>query len=83
MDNMYCLSQEEIAKTVQVRGTDVTVKTVTVKSGEDEINLTLWRDLAARSLMGQFLQIDNVVVNSYRNEVSLNTTARTKIEVII
>ncbi len=83
MDNMYCLSQEEIAKTVQVRGTDVTVKTVTVKSGEEQINLTLWRDLAARSLMGQFLQIDNVVVNSYRNEVSLNTTAITKIEVII
>ncbi len=78
---LFQLFQEELARTVNVRGNEVQVKTVTVKSGSEEVNLTLWRDMAARNLMGQFLKFENVVVNSYRNEVSLNTTARTQIEV--
>lgn len=63
-----------MAKTVKVRGQDVTVKTVSMK-------VSLWRDLAEPSFVGKFLQMTNVVVTAFNDEISISSTSKTDLKV--
>lgn len=71
---------EDMAKTVKVRGQDVTVKTVSLKDNTDTIKVSLWRDLAEPSFVGKFLQMTNVVVTAFNDEISISSTSKTDLK---
>lgn len=70
-----------MAKTVKVRGQDVTVKTVSMKDNTDTIKVSLWRDLAEPSFVAKFLQMSNVVVTAFNDEISISSTSKTDLKV--
>jgi len=67
---------------VKVRGADVPVKNINIQDSTDTLKVALWRDLTDSSLVGQYVKLQNVVVTSYKDEVSVSSTARTQIEVL-
>lgn len=70
-------------KKKKVRGQNVTVKTVHVslKDNTDTIKVSLWRDLAEPSFVGKFLQMTNVVVTAFNDEISISSTSKTDLKV--
>lgn len=66
---------------MKVRGQDVTVKTVSLKDNTDTIKVSLWRDLAEPSFVGKFLQMTNVVVTAFNDEISISSTSKTDLKV--
>lgn len=73
--------QEEMVRTVQVKGQDVAVQNIKIKDDTDEIKVTLWREMTAACTVGSFLEITNVVVNHFQEDISLSTTSKTQIQV--
>jgi len=53
-----------------------------LKDGKETCKISLWRDNANQPIKtGDTVTITNLVVNNYRNEVSLSSTTYTTIEV--
>lgn len=78
------LLQEEDARTVQVKGTDVKIKTVTLEDASGKAKVTLWREACEADVRpGDFVTVTDVVVNHYKNESSLSTTSKTAVTVKI
>lgn len=80
-----CISlQEEDIRTVSVKGTEVPIKNVTLEDSTGKSKVTLWRDAAQACVKtGDYVVLTDVVVNTYKNETSLSSTSRTKVEVCI
>ena len=70
-----------MTKTVKVKGVDVCVKSVSLKDDTNTIKVSLWRELADKSVVGKYLSVTNVVVTSFNDEISISTTSKTVIEV--
>lgn len=70
------LFQEDMTKTVKVKGVDVNVKSVALKDETDSIKVSLWRNLSDSSIVGKYLSITNVVVTSFNEEISVSTTSK-------
>lgn len=68
-------------KLFKVRGQDVTVKTVSMKDNTGTIKVSLWRDLAEPSFIGKFLQMTNVIVTAFNDEISISSTSKTDLKV--
>lgn len=47
------LFQEDMTKTVKVKGVDVNVKSVALKDETDSIEVSLWRNLSDSSIVGK------------------------------
>lgn len=75
------LFQEDMTKTVKVKGVDVNVKSVALKDEPDSIKVSLWRNLSDSSIVGKYLSITNVVVTSFNEEISVSTTSKSILEV--
>lgn len=75
------LFQEDMTKTVKVKGVDVNVKSVALKDETDSIKVSLWRNLSYSSIVGKYLSITNVVVTSFNEEISVSTTSKSILEV--
>lgn len=75
------LFQEDMTKTVKVKGVDVNVKSVALKDETDSIKVSLWRNLSDSSIVGKYLSITNVVVTSFNEEISVSTTSKSIREV--
>lgn len=73
--------QEEMVRTVQVKGQDVAVQNIKIKDDTDEMKVSLWREITATCTVGNFLEITNVVVNHFQEDISLSTTSKTQIQV--
>ena len=72
---------EEVRK-VKVKGEDVPIKTVTLEDTTAKAKVTLRRDVSSTEVHpGDYVMITDVVINSYRNETSLSTTSKSKVEV--
>lgn len=69
---MSPLFQEDMIKTVKVKGNDVQVKSVTLKDETDCVKVSLWRNLSDSAAVGKFLSFTDVVVTSFNDEVSVN-----------
>lgn len=59
---MSSLFQEDMIKTVKVKGNDVQVKSVTLKDETDCVKVSLWRNLSDSAAVGKFLSFTDVVV---------------------
>lgn len=75
------LFQEDMTKTVKVKGVEVNVKSVALKDETDSIKVSLWRNLSDSSIVGKYLSITNVVVTSFNEEISVSTTSKSILEV--
>lgn len=75
------LFQEDMTKTVKVKGVDVNVKSVALKDETDSIKVSLWRNLSDSSIVGKYMSITNVVVTSFNEEISVSTTSKSILEV--
>lgn len=75
------LFQEDMTKTVKVKGVDVNVKSVALKDETDSIKVSMWRNLSDSSIVGKYLSITNVVVTSFNEEISVSTTSKSILEV--
>lgn len=75
------LFQEDMTKTVKVKGVDVNVKSVALKDETDSIKVSLWRNLSDSSIVGKYLSITNVVVTSFNEEISVSTSSKSILEV--
>lgn len=75
------LFQEDMTKTVKVKGVDVNVKSVALKDETDSIKVSMWRNLSDSSIVGKYLSITNVVVTSFNEEISVSTTSKSIREV--
>lgn len=75
------LFQEDMTKTVKVKGVDVNVKSVALKDETDSLKVSLWRNLSDSSIVGKYLSITNVVVTSFNEEISVSTTSKSILEV--
>lgn len=75
------LFQEDMTKTVKVKGVDVNVKSVALKDETERIKVSLWRNLSDSSIVGKYLSITNVVVTSFNEEISVSTTSKSILEV--
>lgn len=53
------------------------VNTVSISEDLDQMNVSLWRGLSNKKLIRQYVQIQSVVVNSFRDEVSVLAASRT------
>lgn len=78
---LLILFQEDMTKTVKVKGVDVNVKSVALKDETDSIKVSLWRNLSDSSIVGKYLSITNVVVTSFNEEISVSTTSKSILEV--
>ncbi|XP_069139111.1 uncharacterized protein [Argopecten irradians] len=74
--------QEEVTHEVSVKNQPVSVKHVYIKDQTNpRCRISLWRDCAECKLQtGDYVTITNVVVNNFRNEVSLSTTSQSTIK---
>lgn len=75
------LFQEDMTKTVKVKGVDVNVKSGALKGETDSIKVSLWRNLSDSSIVGKYLSITNVVVTSFNEKISVSTTSKSILEV--
>ncbi|XP_056018770.1 uncharacterized protein LOC130054182 [Ostrea edulis] len=74
------VTSEEMVRTVQVKGQDVAVQNIKIKDDTDEMKVSLWREITATCTVGNFLEITNVVVNHFQEDISLSTTSKTQIQ---
>lgn len=66
-----------------MRGEQVPVRTIVLKDRESKVKIALWRkDSATPVQSGDFISVQNVVVQSYKGENQLSTTSRTVIKVL-
>ncbi|KAH3888771.1 hypothetical protein DPMN_012811 [Dreissena polymorpha] len=62
----------------------VPIKTITVQDDSSKTQVTLWRDAVQSDVRpGDHVTITDLIVNSYKNVLSLSTTTRSKIQVRI
>lgn len=70
-------------KTVNVKGDDVRIKSVTLNSGTHKAKVTLWRDCSESEVRpGDFIQVTDVITNTYNNNTTLLTTTKSKVEIL-
>lgn len=74
--------QQDETYQVPVRGQQVPIRHIYLDDGSmSKCKVTLWRDLANQSLQpGDYIEVTNVVVNSFKNETSLSTTPVTSLK---
>ncbi|CAG2200754.1 unnamed protein product [Mytilus edulis] len=84
-DGIYAKVVKEEAtslKTLSKTQEKVDYKAITLRDDSGEIKLSLWRQYASLSLsVGELYYIANVKTHVYNNEMSLNNTFNTKLEV--
>lgn len=82
--SLFSTLPEEAARQVLGKENHVNVKNIFIEDTTEKCKVALWRGFANNDIMpGDFIEITDVVVNTFRNETSLTTTSRTKITVII
>ncbi|XP_062595983.1 uncharacterized protein LOC134257373 [Saccostrea cucullata] len=75
--------QEEATREVLFKEEKTKVKNIYIEDTSSRCKVALWRENTEENVRpGDYVQITDVVTNSYRNEVSLSTTFRTKISKI-
>lgn len=78
--------REEAVQQVNYRSQKVDVKNIYIKdeSQPNGCRVALWREATQTSCRpGDYVEITNVVINTYRNEVSLQTTTQSTVQVYI
>jgi ssDNA-binding replication factor A large subunit len=76
------LFQEEAVHQVMVNSTNVQIKNIFIEDASKKCKVALWRSCVDQDVRpGDFVEITDVIVNNYRNELSLSTTSRTVITV--
>lgn len=79
--NLAHFPQEEDARTVQVKGSQVPIRTMMVEDTTGKAKVTLWRECCDTEVRtGDFVTITDVIINVYKQETSFSTTQRTQIE---
>jgi ssDNA-binding replication factor A large subunit len=79
---LFFSKQEDEPRQVKVRGSEVTIKTVTVEDATGKAKVTLWREMAESPVRpGDHVKIMDVVVNTYNNVTTLQTTMTSTVEV--
>uniref|UniRef100_K1R6C5 Shieldin complex subunit 2 first OB fold domain-containing protein n=1 Tax=Magallana gigas TaxID=29159 RepID=K1R6C5_MAGGI len=74
------ITQEEATRQVFVREERVNVKNIYIEDATSKCKVALWRSFAEKDIRpGDYVHITDVVINTFRNEVSLTTTSKTKI----
>ncbi|XP_056014049.1 uncharacterized protein LOC130052602 [Ostrea edulis] len=74
------IMQEEATREVFVREERVKVKNIFIEDSSSKCKVALWRNFADKDIRpGDYVHITDVVTNTFRNEVSLTTTTKTKI----
>lgn len=74
------ITQEEATRQVFVREESVNVKNIYIEDATSKCKVALWRSFAEKDIRpGDYVHITDVVINTFRNEVSLTTTSKTKI----
>lgn len=67
-----------------MRGDEVPIKMITVEDASGRTKVTMWRDSINRDVRpGDFVEITNVITNTYKQETNLSTTNSSKVEVWI
>ena len=57
------------------------MKAINVKDETDSIRVSLWRDLAESSFVGKYVEMTNLIVTAFNDEVSVSSTSRTDLKV--
>ena len=71
-----------MVKTVFTKGTDVSVKNITIRERGQTCRVALWRNNSATTVdIGDFLEITNVVTSSFQEETYLTSTRHSKVKV--
>ncbi|XP_061191610.1 uncharacterized protein LOC133199788 [Saccostrea echinata] len=74
------IMQEEATREVFVKEERVKVKNIYIEDSTSKCKVALWHNFAEKDIRpGDYVQITDVVTNTFRNEVSLTTTAKSKI----
>ncbi|XP_052236049.1 uncharacterized protein LOC127847850 [Dreissena polymorpha] len=72
---------EDEPREVPVQAGMVPIKTITVQDDSSKTQVTLWRDAVQSDVRpGDHVTITDLIVNSYKNVLSLSTTTRSKIQ---
>ncbi|KAJ8313568.1 hypothetical protein KUTeg_008129 [Tegillarca granosa] len=72
--------QEEATREVLVKEERVKIKNIFIEDTSSKCKVALWRKCAEEFIRpGDYIEITDVVTNTFRNEVSLSSTSRTKI----
>ncbi|KAK3108201.1 hypothetical protein FSP39_003084 [Pinctada imbricata] len=75
---------EDLRTTRMIRTGEVPLRTITIADQDDTVKVALWRDMADADVRpGDHIEITNVVINNYQNQVHLQTTQLSSIEVIM
>ena len=62
----------------------VKVKNMFIEDASSKCKVALWRNFADQDIRpGDYIHITDVVTNTFRNEVSLTTTSKTKLSVYL
>lgn len=78
------ITHDEAPREVTVKGSTVKVRTITLEDKEDKVKVSLWRDHSHENVKaGDYVNLTNVLVTSYQEEVQLASTSRTKVEISI
>ena len=76
--------QDTMKTTRPVKMNDIPFRTVTVKDNTDSVVVALWRDSAEADVhTGDYVEISHVVVNSYQDQLQLQTTHFSSIRVTV
>lgn len=79
---LITLFQDEAPKEVTVAGRPASVRNLQVKDTTGRVKVALWRDLANSPCKpGDYVAITHAVLKTFNNEVVLQTTQHTKVEV--
>ncbi|XP_078327836.1 uncharacterized protein LOC144623312 [Crassostrea virginica] len=74
------IMQEEATREVYVKEERVKVKNIFIEDASSKCKVALWRNFADQDIRpGDYIHITDVVTNTFRNEVSMTTTSKTKI----
>ena len=57
------------------------MKAINVKDETDSIKVSLWRDLAESSFVGKYVEMTNLIVAAFNDEVSVSSTSKTDLRV--
>ncbi|KAJ8049987.1 hypothetical protein HOLleu_02983 [Holothuria leucospilota] len=75
------IAQDELPRQVHVRGEPVPVRTILLEDREAKVKVALWRNESGAQIQaGDFVSIQNVMVQNYKGENQLSSTSRTTIK---
>ena len=74
--------QDEEEKLVMVKDTPTKIRNIFLEDQSlKKVKVCLWRSTSTEIRTGDHVQVTDVVINNYKNEISLNTTYTTTVTV--